>query len=479
MRLTRHLTYLFLSAITAAGLTACGGGDGSSFSPTPAVVVSGTAATGAAIVSGAITLKCVSGSASTATTGTDGRFTVDVTGVTLPCMLRVSYKDASGVPQVLHSLATIAGNVNITPLTELLVSNLTGAVPTTIFNSFDATRANAATAAQITAATAAVKTYLANLGAATTNLPADLIGANFTPANGSTVGDSVDKVLDDLAAKLKASGLTLADAVLAMARSGVGVAPPTPTTTPTPTPTPTTPPAGSLASKLGASFAGSYVLRCGVTGGGAVDHTIVINADGSSTLDGAVVVDGSNTGEIIVSNRIAHGFSAYRQAGTTFSPSFALQFAPTNSNAIDTTLSSQVNNAACSGISGAISAPVNYAGIVGSYARTGTVNCPSNSVSGVPSGVTSYTVAADGSFTLGTTSLTPTQYRDGSYSNVFDDAATFSQFRTSAPAITYQRLRVGQYSNNTATSLALVLDLAGATSTVEYSIKGQSNTCTR
>jgi hypothetical protein len=231
---------------------------------------------------------------------------------------------------------------------------------------------------------------------------------------------------------------------------------------------------------MSASLAGTYVVRCAATGGGTADHTIVIKADGSSTLDGSAVVDGSNTGEVIVSNRIAHSFAALRQAGTTTSPSFLLQFMPTNGNAIDTTQSSQVNNGVCSGVSGAASAAVDYAGIVGSYARTGTLTCPASTVAGVPSGATSYTVAADGTVTLGATSLTPAQYRDGTFNTIFDDAATYSQFRSSAPSVTYQRLRVGQYSNSTSvtTSLDLVLDLSGATRSVDYAIKGESGSCT-
>lgn len=268
-RVSRQFGSVWISCIAAAVLTACGGGGGggSPAAPAPAVLVSGTAATGAAIASGAVSLKCASGSASTATTGVDGRFTVDVTGVGFPCLIRVTYKDAAGATQTLHSLATAPGNVNLTPLTELLVANALGLAPAAAFDAFDAAKLRAVTAAQLTAAAAAVKTYLASLGVDTTNLPADPIGGKFTAAVGSTAGDTADKVLDELIAKLRAGGKTLLSAVTAIAASPVGIAPTvvptTPattttvpnttttlpgTTTTTPSTTPTTPPTGTPTS---------------------------------------------------------------------------------------------------------------------------------------------------------------------------------------------------------------------------------------
>ena len=84
--------------------------------------VSGTAATGAAIASGTVTLKCVAGTSGVVTTNTDGSFSIDVSNATLPCVGRVDYKDAGGTARKLHTFIKAPGTANITPLTELLVA---------------------------------------------------------------------------------------------------------------------------------------------------------------------------------------------------------------------------------------------------------------------------------------------------------------------------------------------------------------------
>jgi hypothetical protein len=203
------------------GLVACSGG-GSAALPTtaaPTSTLTGIAATGAAIASGSVTLKCVSGTSTAATTGTDGSFNIDASAVTLPCVGRVDYKDASGAAQKLHTFISATGTANITPVTELLVASLTGGTAVDAFDKFDATKAKAFTAAQLKAAADAVKTYLKNtLGVDTTNLPDDPVGTKFVATAGSTAGDKADKVLDDLAAKLKTGGKKLGDAVADVAK---------------------------------------------------------------------------------------------------------------------------------------------------------------------------------------------------------------------------------------------------------------------
>ena len=208
-----------LTAVTLAALLgACGGGGGSA---TPTASVSGTAATGAAIASGTVALKCVLGTSAVVTTGVDGSFTIDIGSLTLPCVGRVDYKDATGTAQKLHTFISAAGTANITPITELLVSSLTSGTAADAFDKFDATKTKAFTAAQIKAAADAVKTYLKNtLGVDTTNLPDDPVSSKFLATNGSTAGDKADKVLDDLAAKLKAGGKKLEDAVGDVAKGG-------------------------------------------------------------------------------------------------------------------------------------------------------------------------------------------------------------------------------------------------------------------
>jgi hypothetical protein len=212
MNLIRIFKGAALAALTAAVLAACGGGDSA---PAPAAAatstVSGTAATGAAIASGTVTLKCVSGTTTAATTGTDGSFTVDVTSVTLPCVAKVEYKNAAGATAQLYSLITAAGTANITPLTNLLVAKLSGGSAASAFDGFTATTGKALTAAQIKTAADAVKAYLVTLGVDVTNFPADPIGTKFTAKNGSTDGDAVDKLLDALKTKLGTKSLADAE----------------------------------------------------------------------------------------------------------------------------------------------------------------------------------------------------------------------------------------------------------------------------
>lgn len=202
-----------LSAVIAAVglLSACGGGGGSSVA-TP--TVTGTAATGVAIASGTITLKCVGGTSSVVTTNIDGSFTIDVGSVTFPCVGRVDYKESgTGTARKLHTFVKAAGTANITPVTELLLASLTGAAATKAFDNFDGTAVKGYTAAQIKAALDAVKAYLQTvLGVDVTNLGDDPIGTKFVAKTAGGNGDKFDDVLDDLKVKLDKKGKKLDDA---------------------------------------------------------------------------------------------------------------------------------------------------------------------------------------------------------------------------------------------------------------------------
>jgi hypothetical protein len=199
---------LSIACIAASLISACGGGS-SQVSPT----VTGTAATGAAIASGTVTLKCVAGSSNVVTTNADGSYSIDVSSVTFPCVGRVDYKDSTGTARKLHTFVRAAGIANITPLTELLMASLTSSAATNAFDSFDGVAVKGFTAAQIKAAADAVKLYLQTvLGVDISNLGDDPIGTRFAARTGTSDGDKLDKILDDLKAKLVTSGKQLADA---------------------------------------------------------------------------------------------------------------------------------------------------------------------------------------------------------------------------------------------------------------------------
>lgn len=111
---------LFTLAIIPALLAACGGdGSGSSSAPTTSSLT-GTVATGAAAAHALVTFKCTDGTAGTGTADAQGRYELSVSAAALPCALRATGEDIPGGG--IHSLASQAGTVHITPLTDLVLA---------------------------------------------------------------------------------------------------------------------------------------------------------------------------------------------------------------------------------------------------------------------------------------------------------------------------------------------------------------------
>jgi hypothetical protein len=115
---------LGLGIAAAVGLVACGGSDSVDAPAGPgteaAITIGGTAVKGAALSGATVSIKCATGSAS-ATSDADGRYSISMTGASLPCVLKVTGTEGS----IFHSL--VAGTsstgtyvANISPLTELL-----------------------------------------------------------------------------------------------------------------------------------------------------------------------------------------------------------------------------------------------------------------------------------------------------------------------------------------------------------------------
>lgn len=107
----------FLSTALLAG---CGGGGGGTPPSEPPTVnkLSGTAATGKPVANKTVKIKDKNGNTKDGVTGADGKYSVDVTGLTAPFLLRVSTDT-----ETLYSVATETGTANIHPFTDLIIRN--------------------------------------------------------------------------------------------------------------------------------------------------------------------------------------------------------------------------------------------------------------------------------------------------------------------------------------------------------------------
>jgi hypothetical protein len=136
-----------LSAMALSALAACGGGGGSapeaSTSKDPVVdktpvTLSGTVATGAA-VSGTVTAKDANGLVRTGTIAADGSYSIDVTGLQAPFLLRAV--GTVGNKQIVLTAPVTAADfnstINITPLSDLIVANLGGQAAEAFFSAPD------------------------------------------------------------------------------------------------------------------------------------------------------------------------------------------------------------------------------------------------------------------------------------------------------------------------------------------------------
>jgi hypothetical protein len=320
-----------LSLATMAALAACGGGGGVSETvsapPTnssvtvtqpPAapviaasITISGTAAQGAALVGATVNVKCAAGTGN-ATTGGDGKYTVTITGASLPCALKVAGTDGT----TFHSLIAGSGTsgtfaANLSPLTELIVAKAAAGTPAILFSNFDS-------AAQTKISTAVLDTAVAAL-IATFQGVIDLNGVN--PIKDTlVVGNSLDKKLDELKAVLTAARTTLAELTNAVAASG---------DTPTSVRTILKPAAASckglrsgayvaiapVENKLVAPAVGwieidAPTLRITFTAG-AVSKSFTLNDDGGCAY--TIPNDGTSSTKILVSSS---GLSVARETST-------------------------------------------------------------------------------------------------------------------------------------------------------------------
>src|SRR5205085_8337952 len=113
-----------------------GGGNGAAGQSSQQI--SGVVAVGAPLV-GTVTVKDALGATRTYPIGVNGSYTADVTGMTAPFVFRAE-GTANGTRSIVHSVATAAdanGHINITQLTDLVVSNIAGQLAQNYFDRFE------------------------------------------------------------------------------------------------------------------------------------------------------------------------------------------------------------------------------------------------------------------------------------------------------------------------------------------------------
>ena len=209
---------LTLIAVSAAALvlSACGGGSDptSGIDRAAAQVVKGTVATGAPMSGAAVKLTCASGSGGT-TTAADGSYSITLSGGSLPCVLTATSSDST---VVLHSVVPGSGSgssnttAQITPLTELLVAQLSGQDPAQFASDFGPT--TIVSADTVSSAQSALVSVLKNAGVDPSSI-SDFIGGTISA--GSHQG--YDGILDALQSTITSAGTSLSELTTAVANS--------------------------------------------------------------------------------------------------------------------------------------------------------------------------------------------------------------------------------------------------------------------
>ncbi len=163
-----------------------------------------------------MTVQCAVGEAVTTTTGAAGAWTVSLSGgQTFPCFVTVT----GGSPSVtLHSVAQSAGNVNVTPLTNLIIAAAGGMDPAAWFTA-NKTTLSTALPVLIAKLPAAQTAFVANLRASGFTVPTgDLLTVAFSPVD----GDAYDDLLEALKRSLANAGTSESGFLATIAANGTG-----------------------------------------------------------------------------------------------------------------------------------------------------------------------------------------------------------------------------------------------------------------
>jgi hypothetical protein len=143
------------------------------------------------VVGGRVDVACAGGADLTTTTSASGTWQVALSGHALPCKVRVTGGNLSS-SQALHSVAVDLGNVNITPVTDLIVANLGGTTPAAWWAAATPAELGKISATQVSAAVDRIRSGL-NLS---TLAGVNPVTATFT----ATPSDPLDKALEAIKA---------------------------------------------------------------------------------------------------------------------------------------------------------------------------------------------------------------------------------------------------------------------------------------
>jgi len=192
--------------LSVLGLADCGGGGGSATSSS----INGVVATGVPLPSANVTLTDVNGVTKTTTTGADGSYSVDATGLTAPFVVQVSGISGDSFVSLTSALATApvsgqSATINVTPLTTTIAAMLSGTGdPSTLSAASDQS--------VIRSSLSNVSNYLS--GALANTFLAGGVSGSFDLISGpfSANGSGVDRVLDNTLVNLAPNGsVTLFD----------------------------------------------------------------------------------------------------------------------------------------------------------------------------------------------------------------------------------------------------------------------------
>lgn len=174
-----------------------------------------------------------------------------------------------------------------------------------------------------------------------------------------------------------------------------------------------------IAQKIGAAYAGSYVLSCEdfSTSSGRKDRTVTIAANGSASLDSTQIVGPNSAGFVSVVNKT---INLFRDDGGQSLPKVLL-YTDGNGKLTGGTISEQPNKSIACTANGPDLALFPLQETVSSYARSVNVTCTGEAISGAQT----FVIDAAGNASLGSLSITPEEYLQFRFFE-FNDTATFS-----------------------------------------------------